>query len=165
MFKQIILPILGVIVFIIVVGIFVQKSSSLSLLSPQPTSIPTKTITVGSTKVDAQIAGTADRRAKGLSGVTSLKENGGMLFVFDTKSVIPAFWMKDMLIPLDIIWIGSGRVVRIDKNVPVPTPGTADNSLRTYSPGQPIDYVLEVGAGFSDKNKIKVGDTIILPTL
>jgi len=165
MFKQIILPILAVIAFIVVVGILVQKSSSLGLSGfsvPQPTAAPEKTITIDTTKINVQIADTAGKRTVGLSGATSLKEDGGMLFVFETKGVTPLFWMKDMLIPLDFIWIGNGKIMQIDKNIPIPSPGTPDNNLKTYSAGAPIDYILEVNAGFSDANNLKVGSTVDL---
>ena len=165
MFKQIILPILGVLIFIVVVGIFVRKSSSLGLSNlfiPRPTATAEKTVTIDATKINVQIADTSQERVRGLSGVASLKEDSGMLFVFDTKGVTTQFWMKGMLIPLDIIWIGSGKIVQIDKNVPIPPPDTADNNIKTYSAGAPIDYVLEVNAGFSDKNGINVGDSVDL---
>ena len=164
MFKQIILPILAVVVFIVVVGILVQKSSSFGLSAPNiagPTTPPVKTISIGLTKIQVQIADTTDKRTKGLSGTTSLKANDGMLFIFEGKTN-PVFWMKDMLIPLDLIWIGDGKIVRIDKNVPIPAPSTTENKLKTYSAGAPIDYVLEVNAGFSDANNIKVGSAVDL---
>ena len=85
-----------------------------------------------------------------------------MLFVFDNKQITPVFWMKDMQIPLDIIWIGSGKIVKIDENVPAPVAGTPDTKLTNYSSGSPIDYVLEVNSGFSGKNKIKAGDSVDL---
>lgn len=154
MFKQIILPLLGVIAFIVIVGIFIQKST--------PLTQPQKIITVDNIKINVQIANTEDKRTKGLSGVTSMDAGSGMLFVFDSKAVTPTFWMKDMLIPLDTIWIGNGKIIRIDKNIPAPAPGTADINLKTYSAGQPIDYVLEVNAGFSVKNNISVGDAVDL---
>ncbi len=165
MFKKVVLPILGVIAFLVVVGVFTQKSFPLGfsgLSMPQPTASSEKTITIGTKKISVQIADTEAKRAQGLSGVSSLKADSGMLFIFDTKGVSPLFWMKDMLIPLDMIWIGNGKIVRIDKNIPFPTPGTSDNSLKTYSAGGPIDYVLEVNAGFSDQNKIKAGDNVDL---
>lgn len=165
MFKQIILPILAVVVFIVAVGIFVQKSSSLNFFAtPTPQStLPEKTITVGSKTIQVQIANTETEREQGLSGVASLDANKGMLFVFDTN-VAAVFWMKDMLIPLDMIWIESGKIVRIDKNISKPAPNIPDNQLKTYSAGQAVDHVVEVNAGFSDTNKIKVGDSVILPT-
>ena len=88
-----------------------------------------------------------------------------MLFTFDPQNVTPGFWMKEMLIPIDIIWIEGGHVVKIDKNVEAPKENTPDSELKIYTPDTPIDYVLEVNAGFSDKNSIKVTDTVILPTL
>lgn len=164
MFKQIILPLLGVIVFIIIVGLFVQKSSSLNLSNlgkPQPTATTEKVITVGSKKVSIQIARSSEEKAKGLSGTESLGADSGMLFVFSPKTT-PLFWMKDMLIPLDMIWISDGKIVRIDKNIPFPELNTPDSALKTYSPGQPIDYILEVNAEYSDKNNIKTGDSVDL---
>ena len=154
MFKQIILPLLAVIVFIVVVGIFVQKST--------PIAPPQKTITINAVKISVQIADTEAKRTKGLSGVSNLDSGNGMLFIFGSKGVTPTFWMKDMLIPLDIIWINGGKIVRIDKNIPTPVSGTADINLKIYSAGQPVDYVLEVNAEFSDKNNIKVGDAVDL---
>ena len=167
MFKQVIFPILAVVVFIIVVGILVQKSSSFGvngLNIAGPTTAPTKTVSIGLIKIQVQIADTTDKRTKGLSGTSSLKANEGMLFIFEGETN-PVFWMKDMLIPLDIIWIGDGKIVRIDKNVPIPAPNTTENKLKTYSAGAPIDYVLEVNAGFSDQNKIKVGDSLDLSSI
>lgn len=164
MFKQIIFPILAVVAFIVIVGILVQKSSLLKINGPSiatPTTPPTKTVSIGITKVQVQIADTAEKRSKGLSGYDSLKANEGMLFVFNPKSN-PIFWMKGMLIPLDIIWIVDGKIVRIDKNVPIPAPNTTDDKLKTYSSGQPIDYVLEVNSGYSDANGVKVGSTVDL---
>jgi uncharacterized membrane protein (UPF0127 family) len=166
MFKQIILPILGVAAFIAIVGYFSQNSSGLNILSPfmaQPTPAIQKTVTIGGTTIQTSVADTNDTRTKGLSGTTLLAQNSGMLFVFDTKQVTPLFWMKDMLIPLDIIWIGNGKVVKIDENVPTPPPNTPDNKLKTYSTNVPIDYVLEVNAGFSDRNNITVGDAVTIP--
>ena len=71
--------------------------------------------------------------------------------------------MKGMLIPIDIIWINDGKVSLINENVPQPaTPDVPESNLPSYSPKDPIDYVLEVMAGFSKENKIKVGDAVDL---
>ncbi len=161
MAKQVLLPILGVIIFIVAVGIFVQKSATLNLsglISPTPTPNNSE-VKIGDTNVQVKLAKTKEDRTKGLAGVTSLETNSGMLFIFNPKAN-PTFWMKDMAIPLDIIWISDGKIVKIDKSVPVPAPGTEDKNLKAYSPGQLIDYVLEVNAGFSNKNNIKVGDSV-----
>jgi uncharacterized membrane protein (UPF0127 family) len=165
MFKQVILPILGTAAFIAIVGYFTQNPSGLSFknfFKITPTSSVQKSVTINGKNIQVDIADTNDKRTKGLSGVVSLPSDQGMLFIFDTKGVSPLFWMKDMLIPLDIIWIGNGKIVHIDKNVPIPAKGTPDANLETYSAGIPIDYVLEVNAGFADSNSIKVGDSVDL---
>lgn len=159
MFKQLFLPIIAVAVFIALVGLFIKNPGSLGVkvnptISPQATK---QQIFIENTKIDAIVASTAETRTKGLSGYTSLKENEGMIFVFDTKDVTPIFWMKDMLIPIDIIWIDDNKIVKIDKNLKAPTKGTPDNKLQLYKPGVKVDYVLEVNAGFSEKNNFKIG--------
>ena len=165
MFKQIVLPFLLVAAFIVGVGLFVKNSKSIKLpglATPAPPVSTQKIIKVGSTEVKVEIANTSTLRARGLSGRTSLDEKSGMLFAFDTQNAVPVFWMKDMLIPIDIIWINDGKIVRIDTNVQPPESGTADRDLATYSAGQPVDQVLEVTGGFSDKNKLKAGDPVDL---
>lgn len=151
MIKQLILPLVGVAAFIVIVGLLTQGKINLGSKMPSPT--PSQTIKVGNTEVNITIADSEEERKKGLAGVTKLGDNEGMLFVFDSKDVTPSFWMKDMLIPIDIIWINDGKVIKIDKNVP-----NSDQS-KLYTAPEPIDYVLEVAAGFSDKNNLKVGDS------
>jgi uncharacterized membrane protein (UPF0127 family) len=167
MFKKLFLPLAGVMLFIVLVGVFTQKSGSsiLSKFLHSATPIPEETMTVGSKTVQVQIVKTETDREKGLGGVKSLNADDGMLFVFDSKPVNATFWMKDMLIPLDMIWIKDNKVLSIDRNIPISPVGTPDSSLKTYSPKEPIDYVLEVNAGFSDSNGVKVGDVVTLPTL
>jgi hypothetical protein len=84
-----------------------------------------------------------------------------MLFLYNIKR--PAvFWMKGMRFPLDIIWIADGKVVQIDKQAPH-EPGVADPDLKRYISNEPVDAVLEVNAGFAEKNGIKVGDPVVIP--
>jgi uncharacterized membrane protein (UPF0127 family) len=166
MVKQLLLPLAAVALFIILVGLFTQRPSSLGLSKyfPNATAVQEKSITVGSITVQVEVSNTESAREKGLGGRTSLPAESGMLFVFDTKKVNPIFWMKDMLIPLDMIWIKDNKITKIDKNIPAPTPGISDSNLTKYSAGS-VDYVLEVNGGFSDTNNVKVGDPVTLPTL
>jgi hypothetical protein len=169
MVKQLLLPILGVAVFIAAVGIFIQKSGSINFqgaLTPSSTTLPSeKSVTIEGKTIALEVANSEPLRARGLSDRSSLSDNNGMLFVFDRQDIQPSFWMKGMLIPLDIVWINNGSIVKIDKNVQPPSSGTSDSDLKTYSPGTPIDYVLEVNAGFSDLNNFKVGSKVTLPVL
>jgi hypothetical protein len=114
---------------------------------------------IGETKVDVEVARSANEISRGLSGREKLSENEGMLFVFENKTQ-PAFWMIDMNFDLDIIWIADGEIVYIHENVSAPAPGTPDSQLPRYSPPNLINYVLEVNAGFSERNGIEVGESI-----
>lgn len=101
------------------------------------------------------IADEAEEQIRGLSGRRVLDKNSGMLFVFAGKQ-IRDFWMKDMLIPLDIIWISENKIVKIDKNL---QPEGSQPKLR-YNSVEPVDNVLEVNAGFAEENNLTVGDKI-----
>lgn len=160
MFKQLFLPILAVVAFIILVGFLTQKSQNgtFNLLnSPSPTPMLNE-ITIGSAKVKVEVAKNEAERQKGLSGRKSLDNDRGMLFVFE-KATSAVFWMKDTKIPLDLIWIKDGKVIKIDKGVQ-PEPGVSDDKLTRYYSNDPIDYVLEVNAGFSDKNGVEIGNSV-----
>lgn len=157
--KSILLPLLGATLFIILVG-FLAKGSFNGKLAPAVKETPKKEVVIGSTKIYVTVADSEEERKQGLSGKAELGETEGMLFVFETKDVYPGFWMRGMLFPIDIIWINDGKVSKIDKDLAVPAEGTPDSELKVYYPDKPVDYVLEVNAGFSDKNDIQVGDAV-----
>lgn len=150
MFKQLLLPLAGVAAFIVFVGFMTQGKLNFGGIVPSPS--PKPIVSIAGVKIAVEIADTDEERVKGLSGRNSLDKNEGMLFVFANKDIAPSFWMKGMKISIDIIWINDGKVIKIDKDIPI-TP-----EEKRYTPGQPIDYVLEVAAGFSDKNNLKIGD-------
>ncbi len=104
--------------------------------------------------IEVELARTPEEQAKGLQFRTSLESNGGMLFIF-SESRRYSFWMKDTLIPLDMVWISrSKKVVDITRNVsPCKT-----TPCPTYSPSSNVLYVLEVNAGYTEKLGIQVGD-------
>lgn len=120
-----------------------------------------KFLKINETSVKVELANTEASRKKGLSGRDSLDPNSGMLFVFESKDTRTGFWMKDTKIALDFIWINDGKVSQITDNVQ-PEPSTPENELKIYTPDRPIDYMLEVGAGFVQKNNIKSGDSVDL---
>lgn len=158
--KKLFIPLIIVAVFVVAVGIFLQKSG---ILAPTVVKkVESKTVTIAEKTIKVEVAKSEEERSKGLSNRESLDLDSGMLFVFDSQKGNPVFWMKDTKIPLDMIWIKDGKIIRIDKNVPVPAEGTPDNKLKTYSAGVPVDYVLEVNGGYCDTNSIKVGDSVLL---
>ena len=83
-----------------------------------------------------------------------------MLFVFEYADE-HRFWMKDMLIPLDFVWIGADcAVVDVTTDVPQPAPGTVTGDLTVYRPSAPVLYTLEIDAGLVDELGIRVGDRV-----
>jgi len=107
------------------------------------------------------IAQTPQEQAKGLGGCAQLGENRGMYFPFSSSGP-QIFWMKNMRIPIDIIWISGGKVVGITSHAPFPSPGANDESLPLYHSPQDVDAVLEVGAGMSDSYGLTDGSSVVL---
>ena len=100
---------------------------------------------------DVELATTAQQRATGLMFRESLDKDRGMLFVFDSEADYP-FWMKNTLVPLDIIWMDSSkRVVFISRDT-LP----CNVSCETVDPMVDAKYVLEINAG--ESSEINVGD-------
>ncbi len=107
--------------------------------------------------VTVSIADNEEERSKGLSGVESLKEEEGKLFIFDKEGRY-GFWMKDMLFPIDIIWIdNSGHVVHIEESV------LPDSYPTIYSTPVSARFVLEVNAFFVDTFNVDIGDKVSIP--
>lgn len=96
--------------------------------------------------VEVEIACTEAQRKRGLQLRKFLPQNFGMLFIFPHEGV-HGFWMKDTLIPLDIMWLDkSKKVISIAKNV-LPC---HNNPCAIYTSEGNALYVLEVNAGFSE---------------
>ena len=121
------------------------------------TSYAQSKISINNTVFNVELAVNEDQQSRGLSGRKSIGDNEGMLFIFK-PATRPAFWMKDMLFDLDLVWIEGGKVVAINRHLPIPTPNTRIDQLPTYSPPVNVDYVLEIRAGQADN--INVGDRV-----
>lgn len=110
------------------------------------------------TCVQVEIADTESKRMKGLMFRKSLAEKSGMFFIFPEEDIY-SFWMKNTLIPLDMIWLDKDyRVVYIKSFVPICV--TEDCAI--YDPGIKAKYVLEVNAGFAGFYQINVNDKAYL---
>jgi uncharacterized protein len=104
-------------------------------------------------KIDVEIADGDNERHLGLMYRESMNEDQGMLFMFPSEEP-QSFYMKNTVLPLDIIYVSSKKqIVKIYKNA-VPYSETSLPSLK------PCQYVVEVNAGFTDKFKIKEGSYI-----
>lgn len=112
----------------------------------------------GNATFQCEVAETFEERAEGLMDREELASDQGMLFVFEDPDDV-TFWMKDTLIPLDIIFIAeNGTVLNIAEAVP--EPGVADSDLTLYPSAGPVLWVLEVNGGTCELMGIMPGDHV-----
>ena len=107
-----------------------------------------------------EVAANAEQRIRGLSGRASLDPRTGMLFIFEKPERF-RFWMKQMEISLDIVWIGSNcEVVDVSENVPFPDKETPLEDLPRYSPESRAKFVLEINGGEAADLGLGIGDKV-----
>ena len=107
-------------------------------------------------KIPIYLADTEEKRIKGLGGVASIPGGYGMFFVFD-RSDYQSIWMKDMLFPIDIIWIDENfNIVHIERNI------SPETYPKIFTAPFTARFVLEFYAGMSELYDLRVGQTITL---
>ena len=109
-------------------------------------------------RLNVEVADSAEERAIGLMHRQSMPHHSGMWFIYETPRTV-AFWMRNTLIPLDIIFVDQhGEVQKIHMNAlpldETPIPG-----------GDNIQFVLEVNAGLSERYGLGAGDFIRHPSI
>lgn len=110
-------------------------------------------------KINAEIADTNEEQRLGLMHREKLEDGKGMLFIYQEPKLL-SYWMKDVLIPLDILYIGEDlQINHIVKSAP---PCDKGDKCPTYSYLKPTKYVLELPGGYTEKHNIKQGDSIEL---
>ena len=103
--------------------------------------------------VNVALATTEPERAKGLMWVKDLQDDQGMLFVYP-QATLNQFWMKNTPTALDMLFISSDKKIVFIAKSAIPF------SEEVIDPEMPSQYVLEVKAGFVEKQHITVGDTV-----
>jgi uncharacterized membrane protein (UPF0127 family) len=145
-----------------ILGVFSDATIHTESVSPTPKIQSLESLVkFGEESFAVELALTADQRAMGLSGRTMLVAGAGMLFVYRVDGRYP-FWMKDMLFPLDLVWIGSGcNVVDITHDVPPPDSDHDSTHLPFYLPVEAVRYVLEINAGAAESHGIQIGSPVV----
>lgn len=134
------------VIIIAIVGLFSDKSKKIiTSYSPEISSVQFDKDLF----VNVETASTTFERGKGLMYRESLEENSGMLFVY-TEPTSNKFWMKNMLIPLDIIFINSDyEIIYIVQDA---LPCESD-PCEKYGPDDEYAYVLEVNGGWVEAHE------------
>ena len=132
--------------------------------TPRPASSPGASTPAAGPRVEMpsgavyrlELAKTPEEQAQGLMFRESLPDRAGMLFLFPDASV-HKFWMKNTMIPLDMIWMDAGgKVLFVSANTP---PCKAD-PCPNYGPDTPASSVLEIAGGMAAKEKIAAGSVL-----
>ena len=130
-------------------------NSSASALERSPAGLEQVPLTVSGAngakhRFTVEVARTPEQQAQGMMNRQSLGPDRGMIFPYDPP--VPAsFWMKNTLIPLDMIFVrADGTIARIEEN-------TAPLSLDPVSAGEPVAAVLEIAGGRSAELGIVAG--------
>jgi uncharacterized membrane protein (UPF0127 family) len=124
----------------------------------QRSSLTVETAAGGRFRFDVEVALTPAQQAQGLMFREKMEPDAGMLFVYD--QVQPAaFWMKNTLIPLDMLFIAlDGRIVNIHERA-VP------QSLDAVRSAAPVKAILELNGGMSARLGIRPGDRVVHPAI
>lgn len=145
--------IIGIVV-VFIIGIII-----VSLFNLLPGSMKKGKVTIHDKTFSVEIAQTNVQKEKGLSKRSSLSEDRGMLFLFDTADYL-RFWMKDMKFPIDILFIKDDKIVTIYLNAQNPQSTEENLNPPLYTPTEPSNKVLELKAGTVEKYGIKQGDSV-----
>ena len=104
----------------------------------------------------AEIADTPERWERGYMYRREVAEGEGMVFVFPEPALRP-FWMKNTLVPLDIIWLDEDRSIL---HIEASTPPCKADPCPSYGPLRKASIVLEVRAGTAAAGGLKAGDRL-----
>lgn len=152
------------------IGITILSGCSFFGLFDSKTEFPTTELTIKTAndeiELETEIADDEAERTQGLMHRGDLDDDRGMWFVFEDEA-LRRFWMKNTLIPLDIMFFNKDlELVRIVEGMQpcIPSesaPGSVTQCL-TYFSRVPAMYALEVNAGFVEKHGVEVGNTVEL---
>ena len=124
----------------------------------EPSTLTIKTAAGERHRFAVELALTTPEHAQGLMFREQLADDAGMLFVYESERPV-AMWMKNTLIPLDMLFIArDGTITSIAAR-------TTPQSLEVIPSGQPVKAVLELNGGTSERLGIQPGDQVLHPLL
>ena len=115
----------------------------------------------GTEQIELEVARTSSEQALGLMFRSELPANRGMLFPF-ARARRTSFWMKDVPVPLDMVFIRDSEVIAIIPEVPP----CANLPCPSYGPdGELVDQVMELRSGRAAEIGLQPGDTVVITAL
>lgn len=148
--------ILGLFILLVVVALASLTFSKDGFKDFLPNLVDNPKVIINNQTFKVEIADDEKEKQIGLSGKKTLPADKGLLFTFN-KADYYSFWMKNMLFPIDIIFINGDKIVTIYENL---QPPTSEEDLSILQPEEPSDKVLEINANLSKKYNIKKGDKV-----
>ncbi|MBC8495201.1 DUF192 domain-containing protein [archaeon] len=139
---------------IIILGLFVLLTAC---STQETTNYEHRDVIINDINIDVEIADSFSVQMQGLMYREELGEYSGMLFIFPDE-IERTFWMKNTLIPLDMIFIDSNmKIVKIVQAKPC-----IKDPCEHYPSERAAMYVLEVNKGFSESHGIKEGNIVLI---
>jgi uncharacterized membrane protein (UPF0127 family) len=117
----------------------------------------TATATIGDVVIELEVAETPEQQSLGLMFRPSLPDNRGMLFPFE-RPRFTRFWMRNVEISLDMIFMSGDEVISIDHDVPP----CREPICPTYGPDALVTQVIELRGGRAAELGLEVGDRITI---
>jgi len=116
-------------------------------------------VRINSERISVEISDSDEEISRGLMWREMLDRDKGMLFIYPDNAV-RYFWMKNTYIKLDMAFIDANHVIRT-----IHTADRTDDEKLLYSSLVPVQYVLEVNAGWFKQHDIEIGDTVFFDTI
>lgn len=129
--------------------------------TPAPSGLPVVVVAAPQASLRLEVARTEPQREHGLMDRTSLPAHTGMLFVFEQDGPL-TFWMKDTLVPLDMVFVAANGTVRSVATAVQPAPKSAADATIPLEPGVG-KYVIELPSGEAARDGIKPGVRLTIP--
>ena len=130
--------------------------------------IPKEAVVIGEDTFKLEVAANGKSRAKGLMNRQKIDDDGGMIFIYK-RARVRSFWMKNCLVDIDLLYLdGRGRIVSMHKMKKESSRGENEpvveyeRRLKRYPSRRPAQFIIELKAGWIDRLKPKVGETIEL---
>ncbi len=159
--------------FFVLVGVFILlmssgcsgREDSADLIDEPVEAQVTEQVMLNDHIIQMELAVTPEQREQGLMGRESLADGEGMLFVMPDEDPFPTevgFWMKDCLIPIDLIFISREGFIDSIHEMQPPEPDTPDHELTVYYSNGPVQFAIELRGGLAAEIGLNVGDSVDL---